>query len=140
MKLEDFEEKPLEELEELFFKPPGEGSEALMVCGLAAKTIQEKSLFPSDFKDFTRYIEGRLELSRIHVHRRIRAAELLLFLQEHFDELPQSESAARPLVKLSGANQIKAWGEVLRIYGGGKWAPGKDKIQRVIVDLGLNKV
>lgn len=140
MNLEDFQGKSLEELEELFFEPPGDGSEALLACGLAARTIQDKALFPDDFKDFTEYIKGRLKFSRIHVHRRIKAAELLVFLQDHFDELPQSESAARPLVKLSRANQLKVWGEVLRVYADDKWAPGKDKVERVIARLGLDRV
>lgn len=139
MDLQDFQNKSLAELEEMFLEPTETGSNALLSSGLALKVIQDQKLYLPDSKGFKVYVENNLGVSYIHAFRYIRAAEMLLFLQEHFDILPQTESAARPLMKLSRANQLKAWGEVVRITAGDKWAPGKDRIQRVIAELGLDK-
>lgn len=139
MDLQEIESKTLPELEQIFLEPTETGSDALLTSGLALKTIQDKELFLPDPPYFTDYVKVNLGISRVHAYRCIAAAELLLFLQEHFDVLPQSESAARPLIKLSPANQIKAWGEVVRITAGDKWAPGKDRIQKTIAQLGLDK-
>lgn len=139
MDLQDFQDKSLAELEEIFLDPPDTGSNALLSSGLALKIIQDNKLYLPDFKGFKVYVEENLGVTYIHAFRCIKAAELLLFLQEHFDVLPQSESAARPLVKLSRANQLKAWGEVVRITAGDKWAPGKGRIKKTIALLGLDK-
>lgn len=139
MDLQEFKSKGLTELEEIFLEPTGTGSNALLSSGLALKVIQDNKLYLPDSKGFKVYVEENLGVTYIHAFRCIQAAELVLFLQEHFDVLPQSESAARPLVKLSRANQLKAWGEVVRITEGDKWAPGKDRIKKTIAGLGLNK-
>ncbi|MGR3279673.1 hypothetical protein ACSYAD_31940 [Acaryochloris marina NIES-2412] len=139
MDLRDIQDKSLADLEEIFLEPTGTGSNALLSSGLALKTIQDKKLYLPDSKGFKVYVEENLGVTYIHAFRCIQAAELVLFLQEHFDVLPQSESAARPLVKLSRANQLKAWGEVVRMTEGDKWAPGKDRIMKTIAGLGLDK-
>ena len=139
MDLQDFQSKSLDELENVFLEPTGTGSDALLSSGLALKTIQDNKLYLPISKGFVEYVEQNLGIAYIHAFRCIKAAELLLFLQEHFDELPQSESAARPLVKLSRANQLKAWGEVVRITAKDKWAPGKDRVQKTIAALGLDR-
>lgn len=140
MALLDFEDKSLAELEKIFLEPSETGSDALLSSGLALKTIQDNKLYLPDSKGFKVYVEENLGITYIHAFRCIQAAELLLFLREHFDVLPKSESAARPLVKLSRANQLKAWEEVVRITAGDKWAPGKDRIQKTIAGLGLDKI
>ncbi|BDM83873.1 hypothetical protein [Acaryochloris marina] len=140
MALLDFEDKSLAELEKIFLEPSETGSDALLSSGLALKTIQDNKLYLPDSKGFKVYVEENLGVTYIHAFRCIQAAELVLFLQEHFDVLPKSESAARPLVKLSRANQLKAWGEVVRITAKDKWAPGKDRIQKTIAALGLDRV
>lgn len=140
MDFQEFELKNLAELERIFLEPTGDASDALLASGVALKVIQDNKLYLPDSKGFVEYVEQRLGITYVHAFRCIKAAELLLFLQDHFDELPQSESAARPLVKMSRANQLKAWGEVVRITAGDEWAPGKDRIQRVIAGLGLDKI
>ncbi|NJM68249.1 MAG: hypothetical protein HC851_22570 [Acaryochloris sp. RU_4_1] len=139
MDLQEFQSKNLAELETIFLEPTETGSDALLSSGLALKIIQDNELYLPNSKGFVEYVEQNLGITYPHAFRCIKAAELLLFLQKHFDVLPQSESAARPLVKLSPANQLKAWGEVVRITAGDKWAPGKDRIQKTIAGLGLDK-
>ena len=139
MDLQEFKSKSLTELENIFLEPTETGSNALLSSGLALKVIQDNKLYLPDSKGFKVYVEENLGVTYIHAFRCIQAAELVLFLQEHFDELPQSESAARPLIKLSRANQLKAWGEVVRITAGDEWAPGKDRIKKTIALLGLDK-
>jgi hypothetical protein len=139
MDLQAIESKSLVQLENIFLYPTEAGSNALLSSGWALKTIQDKKLYWPDSPGFKEYVEQKLEVSYIHAYRCIKAAELLVFLQEHFDRLPQTESAARPLFKLSPANQLKAWAEVVRITAGDKWEPGKDRIQKTIAALGLDK-
>ncbi len=106
------QEESLESLNAQVHEGLESGARAIIQVGLALEAIRQHKGYPGTFED---YVDREFDLNRIRAYQLIYAAEVMQDLVEAFPSksLPRSESAMRPLVKLSKAQRIKVWERVL---------------------------
>ena len=107
------------------------GAQAVLKAGGALKLIRDRRLYPGTFEQF---LADEFDLSRHRGYQLIYASELIEELRESFPDhkLPQSESAARPMVKLSKAQRVEVWRRALE---GSKRSPGKALVEKTIAEV-----
>jgi len=80
------------------------------LVGKALFEIRESRLYRQTHKTFEEYCQARFEMSRQHINKQIKAAEIIGNLETNsFQNPPKTETQARPLSKLPPADQPKAW-------------------------------
>ncbi|PZD70147.1 hypothetical protein C1752_17638 [Acaryochloris thomasi RCC1774] len=108
---------------------------ALYEVGKNLACIRDRKLYKAaGFPNFESYLRERWDFNRTHGYHLIHAAEVLEGLMEHFDDaqLPQTESAIRPLRALSQEKRVEVWSEALRRS---RRRPGKGTVDAVIAEL-----
>jgi hypothetical protein len=95
------------------------GRDTFIEVGNALLRIREDRLYRAEFGTFQEYCEAKWSMSRIHAHRMIDAAEVASNLLPT-GNIPPTERATRPLVKLPPAVQREAWREAVAASPNGK--------------------
>lgn len=116
--LNDHETQRLEHCEAVIRR----GLNTYVTVGLAIMEIREQRLYRATHQSFEAYARDRLECSREHAYRLIRAAAVALQLREHTTEgcpEPVREGHVRPLAALDSAEQqAEAWNRAVEAAGG----------------------
>lgn len=109
------EKSALVECEEIIER----GLVSFVEVGNALLRIRNERLYREGFGTFQEYCETKWEMSRIHAHRMIDAAEVAGNLLPK-GNIPQSERVARPLAQLEPEQQQEAWDEAVAASPTGK--------------------
>ena len=106
--------------------------QSFMEVGKALLRIRDQRLYRAEFSSFEAYCRGRWNMSRIHAHRLLSAAEITesVLLPMGNTPLPENERQVRPLVGLPVKEAQKAWGNAAKLANG-KSPSGKLVIEAV---------
>jgi len=85
------------------------GLKTFVDVGSALLEIRDSKLYRKEHSTFEDYCRDRWNISRVHAHRLIEAAEVTINLLPIGNILPATESQARPLTSLEPEQQREAW-------------------------------
>lgn len=91
-----------------------QGLETFIEVGQALLTIREKRLYRLEFGTFEDYCLDRWGMKRRQAYRFIDASVVVANVSNWTQNLPQTESQARPLTQLQPEAQREAWKEVVQ--------------------------
>lgn len=112
--------------------------EALYQVGKSLAEIKDQKLYKAaGDSTFDAYMKASWDMGRNQGYNLIYAAEVIEELREHFDEaqLPQTESALRPLHALPKEKRVEVWREALSRCRTRNRPPGRGLVVEVIADL-----
>ena len=92
------------------------GAQALLQVGRSLREISNRRLYRDQgYKTFEAYVADRWEMQRARAYHFIAAADVLEDLATKFDKksLPRSESALRPMSRLTKMQRIAVWSAAL---------------------------
>jgi hypothetical protein len=109
------------------------GAEIVLAAGDALAQIRDRRLYKATGQTFEEYVQERFSVERSRAYHLISAARVIKELRPHFKviELPQNESAARPLMKFRGQQLVNIWQAVLEANKN----PRREDVQAVIKKL-----
>lgn len=90
------------------------GLRTFVDVGGALLKIRDERLYRQEYGTFQEYCQNKWNMSRIHAHRMIEAANIANNLLPIGNILPSNEAQARPLTKLDPEEQREVWAEVIK--------------------------
>ncbi len=108
-----------------------EGAFAIATVGIALKEIRRRKAYPTTFEDF---VTNEFGMTRSRAYQLIYASEILADLIDTFDkkQLPKSDSAVLPMMKLNKEQRIEVWRRALKES---KRSPGQGTVKRLVKEL-----
>lgn len=108
-----------------------EGALAIAKAGMALKEIQRRKAYPTTFEAF---VSDEFGMTRSRAYQLIYASEILADLVDVFDrkQLPKSDSAVLPMMKLSKDQRIEVWQRALQES---KRSPGQGTVKRLVKEM-----
>jgi hypothetical protein len=96
------------------------GMETFVEVGTALLRIRDSRLYRETFGTFEDYCRGRWSMERRHAYRLIDAASVVSNVSNWTQEIPHTESQARPLTSLDPDDQREAWSRAVETAPNGK--------------------
>lgn len=90
------------------------GLKTFVEVGQALQAIRDGRLYREQYETFEAYLADRWQMKRTMAHYLIESSSVVESLRVHnCEQLPATESVARPLTKLPASEQAEAWEEVV---------------------------